>query len=189
MKKIQIVLGLVVLAMMLAACSEKKKSNDIIAPRIVKPELKEPIRMQEYTDSRDVEWMGKDYHVTIVRQPLDSLPKVKDENGQEFVDNVFRVVVARGDGSVFFDRTFTKSSVASLLDNHYRNAGVFEGLVFDRVEGNNLIFAASVGLPQTDEYIPMIISLSRTGELQMVRDSEMDTSGKNPQTTAPSEDI
>ena len=43
-------LGLV----LLASCGEKKKSEDIIAQRVIKVKPKAPVKMQEYNDERDV---------------------------------------------------------------------------------------------------------------------------------------
>ena len=53
----------------LAACGEKKKSTDIITQRVEKVTPQTPERMQEYNDSRDVAWIGKQYKVTVHRQP------------------------------------------------------------------------------------------------------------------------
>jgi len=168
--------ALMAVAVVMAACGEKKKSENTIVETIETPKVQSPVRMQDYTDERDVDWIGKVYHVAIHRQPSDSLPMVKDETGQQFVDNVFTLSVSRADGSVFFSRVFTKKAVASYLDDDYRSTGIFEGLVFDRVDGDNLIFAASVGHPQTDEYIPLVITLTRMGDLSVKRDVDMDTS-------------
>ena len=176
MNKIHIFLMALVACVLLSACGEKKKSENIIAPRVVEAVPQEPVKMQEYTDERSVDWLGKNYHVAIHRHASDSLPMVKDETGQEFVDNVFSLAVSRADGSIFFSRTFTKKDVVNYIDENYRKAGVFEGLVFDRVDGDYLILAASVGLPQTDEYIPLVIRLSRMGQISIQRDTQMDTS-------------
>lgn len=176
MNKIHIFLMALVACVLLSACGEKKKSDNIIAPRVVEAVPQEPVKMQEYTDERSVDWLGKSYHVAIHRQACDSLPMVKDETGQEFVDNMFSLVVSRADGSIFFNRTFTKKDVVKYVDENYRKSGVFEGLVFDRAEGDDLILAASVGLPQTDEYIPLVIRLSRMGQISIQRDTQMDTS-------------
>lgn len=164
--------GMVVL---LAACGGKKKSEDIIAPRIVKIQPKDPIRMQAYLDEKKVGWIGKTYFVKISREPSDSLSIVKDDTGQKYIDNVFTLTVSRQDGSVFFSRKFTKQSVAQYLDDEFNQTGVFEGMVFDRAEGDWLVFGASVGHPQSDEYIPLIIRLSRMGDLDIKRDTEMDS--------------
>ncbi len=175
MDKYSIAVVLSGVALLLTGCAEKKKSQDIITTRVEQKVPKEPIAMQVYDDDRNVEWIGKTYHVSINRQPCDSLPIVKDELGQKFIDNVFTVAVTRSDGSVFFKRQFTKKDVAGYLNDDYRKTGIFEGFVFDRAEGDYLLFAASVGHPQTDEYIPLIIRLSRMGDLDFSIDKQMDT--------------
>ena len=68
----------------IAACSQKKKSDDIIAEKIEQPKAQDPVRLQPYTDSRDVQWIGRTYHIAINRQPSDSLPMVKDEIGHHW---------------------------------------------------------------------------------------------------------
>ena len=178
MKKPQI-LFLAVAAMLVVSCSEKKKSNDIIAPKAEQPKLQAPIRMQEYTQTKDVKWLDKNYQVEIRRVADDSLKMVKDETGQKFVDNRISLRIMRSDGSVFFSRIFTKAAFDAYLDNDYRQTGILEGLVFDKVEGANLFFAASVSHPQTDEYIPMVVSVSSQGEIGIRRDTDLDTNGGN----------
>lgn len=174
MKQFLSVALLASLVVVLAACGGKKKSEDIIAHRIVKVQPKEPVRMQPYLDEKEVEWIGKKYLVSVSRQASDSLPMVKDETGQKYVDNVFLLKVSRQDGSVFFSRTFTKKSLTQYLDDDFNKTGVFEGLVLDKAEGDFLIFGASVGHPQSDEYIPLVFKLSRMGDLSIKRDTQMD---------------
>ena len=173
----------------LVACGEKKKSADIITQRVetVKPQA--PERMQEYNDTRDVAWIGKQYKVTVHRQPGDSLPMVKDETGQKFVDNIISVSVLRADGTKFFSRNFTKSDFLNYLDEDYSKTGILEGLVFDKADGDWLEFAASVCHPHTDEYIPLVVRLSRMGELTIQRDTQMDTTGDTPEQEQSSEEI
>ena len=175
MRKLLFAAGMTALALVLAACSEKKKSDDIITQRVVEVKPSAPIKMQEYNDSRDVEWIGKTYHITVHRQPSDSLPMVEDETGQKFVDNVFKVTVSRSDGSVFFNRTFTKPFFAQYVNEDFRKTGILEGIVFDKADGDWLVFGASVGHPQTDEYMPLVMRLSRMGNLEVKLDSQMDT--------------
>jgi len=157
------------------ACSEKKKNDTIITEQVEAPQPQAPISLQPYTDSRDVPWIGRQYHIAINREPNDSLPMVKDETGQQFVDNQITVSVSRPDGSVFFSRRFTKSDFRQYIDDDYNKTGILEGLVFDKAEGDNLEFAASISHPQTDEYIPLVIKLSRMGDITIQRDSQMDT--------------
>ena len=173
----------------LVACSEKKKSTNIITQRVEKVTPQAPERMQEYNDSRDVAWIGKQYNVTVYRQPADSLPMVKDETGQKYVDNIISVRVLRADGSKFYSRNFTKSDFMKYLDEDYSKTGILEGLVFDKADGDWLEFAASVCHPHTDEYIPLVVKLSRKGELTIQRDTQMDTTGDTPQQEESSEEI
>lgn len=181
MKNVLFKVCLAAVVVTLFACGNKKKSEDIIAQRVVKVEPKAPVKMQENTDGYDVEWIGKSYHVAVHRQPADSLPKVKDETGQEYVDNIFTLVVSRGDGSIFYSHKFTKSDFAHHVPDDFRKTGILEGLVYDKSDGDWLVFAASVGRPQTDEYIPLVVRLSRMGTLEIKQDTELDTPPESEQ--------
>ena len=161
----------------LTGCKEKKQTQDIIAPRVEAVKPSGPIRMQPYNDQRDVQWLGKTYKVEVNRLPNDSLPMVTDETGQKFIDNSISLVVRRADGSVAIQKTFTKAAFESYIDAGYRKAGILEGLVFDEVDDQQLKFAASVCLPQTDEYIPLSVKIDNFGKVRIARDSQMDTNG------------
>ena len=161
----------------LTSCKQKKQTEDIIVRKTEKAKPQAPIRMQDYNQVKDVQWLDRSYQVDIRRTADDSLRMVKDETGQKFVDNRIQLKVIRQDGSVFFSRTFTKADFNDYLDDDYRATGILEGLVFDRVEGLHLIFAGSVSHPQTDEYIPLVITLSNFGDVTISRDTQMDTSG------------
>ena len=167
----------VALGTTLTGCKQKKQTEDIIVRKTETPKPQAPIRMQDYNQVKDVQWLDRSYQVDIRRMADDSLRMVKDETGQKFVDNRIQLKVIRQDGSVFFSRTFTKADFNDYLDDDYRATGILEGLVFDRVEGLHLIFAGSVSHPQTDEYIPLVITLSNFGDVAISRDTQMDTSG------------
>ncbi len=190
MKKSFYIGVLVCFAVVLANCGNKKKTDDIIAPKIVKVQLVEPQKMQEYKDEREVKWVeGRMYHVAVLRQPSDSLPMVKDENGQKYIDNVFYLTVKRNDGSVFFKRSFTKKDFVKHINADFQKTGVLEGVVFDKVDGDYLVFGASVGHPQTDEYIPLVVKLSRMGDITILQDTQLDTnSPQQEQVTTPEDE-
>lgn len=175
-KAVQIVLA-VLLTVAVTACKEKKKHDDIIATKSESPKPQEPIRMQDYRQTTDIKWLNKNYQVEVVRTPDDSLKMVKDETGQKFVDNRIAIRILRADGSVAFKRVFTKAAFQHLLNDDYQKTGILEGLVYDRVEGNNVVLAASVCHPQTDEYIPLVIKVSNFGDVAISRDTQMDTNG------------
>ena len=192
MKRTVIVLSVAVAALLMVACKDKKNNETIITQRVVKSVSTGPVRMPANTDSREVSWIGKTYNITIHRQPADSLSIVKDDMGQQYVDNVFQLTVARQDGSVFFSRRFVKNDFARQVGEDFRKTGILEGFVFDRSDGDWLEFGASVGRPQTDEYIPLKIRLSRMGELDIKIDDLLDTNsnidGQKPAADADDED-
>lgn len=181
MKKIQL-LAVLLMAVLAISCSKKKESKDIIVPTAEAVKPKAPISMQPYNQQQEVEWLDKSYQVIINRVADDSLQMVQDETGQKFVDNRITLRVIRADGSVFFKKVFTKGHFDAQLDDDYRKTGILEGLVFDKVDGNNLVFAGSVSHPQTDEYIPLVVTVSNFGNISIKRDDQMDTnSTQEPQ--------
>lgn len=169
------------MAVIAISCGKKKESKDIIVPTVEVVKPKAPISMQPYNQQQEVKWLDKSYQVFIDRVADDSLRMVQDETGQKFVDNRITLRVIRADGSVFFKKVFTKSSFDAQLDNDYRQTGILEGLVFDKVDGNNLIFAGSVCHPQTDEYIPLVVTVSNFGNVTIKRDDQMDTNSTQEQ--------
>ena len=180
MKKIQL-LAAFLLAVLVISCGKKKESKDIIVPTVEEVKPKAPISMQPYDQKQEIEWLDKSYQVIINRVADDSLRMVQDETGQKFIDNRITLRVIRADGSVFFKKVFTKSNFDAQLDDDYRQTGILEGLVFDKVDGNNLIFAGSVSHPQTDEYIPLVVTVSNFGNVTIKRDDQMDTNSTQEQ--------
>ena len=171
MTTVRNILTVAVIAMTVAACSEKKKNDVIITTEIEKKAPAAPVKMQDYTQSKTIEWLGNEYTCEVVRTADDSLSVVKDDGGQKYIDNTIRLVIYRKDGSVFFQRNFTKASFDKCLDDDYRKTGILEGFVFDRVDNQELRFAASVSHPQTDEYIPLVVKISRMGAVSISRDT------------------
>ena len=168
------VMALAFVGLITTSCGKKKQHDDIIVQETETPKPQAPIRMQDYKDVKDVQWLGKQYQVEVTRTASDSLAMVKDETGQQFVDNRIVLKVIRQDGTVFCTKTFTKSAFNACLDDDYRKTGILEGFVFDKAEGNQLFFAASVCHPQTDEYIPMVVTVSNFGEVGIAKDQQME---------------
>ena len=176
MNRFSIVL-LAVLSLMMMSCKEKKTPTVIIAPKPVQEVRKDPSRMQEINQEMNVDWIGKTYKVVIRRVSDESLQMVQDESGTKYFDNVITLKVIRPDGTEFFSRTFKKDDFSNYLDEKTRKNGALLGIVLDRAEGDNLIFAASVGSPDrlSDEYVPMVMTLSRMGNVSIKNDTELDT--------------
>ena len=167
-------MALAFVGLITVSCGKKKQHDDIIVQETETPQPQGPIRMQDYKDVKDIQWLGKQYHIEVTRTADDSLKLVKDETGQQFVDNRITLRVIRTDGSIFCTKTFTKSAFDGCLDDDYRKTGILEGFVFDKAEGNQLFFAASVCHPQTDEYIPMVVTVSNFGDVGITKDQQME---------------
>jgi len=165
--------------MMLApSCKEKKQSNDIIATKYVPKKLQGPISMPVDVRTNDVAWMGKNYHVSITRMAVDSLPMVKDDIGQQYVDNKITLSIMRSDSTLFMKKVFTKASFASYLDENYRKKAVLGSMIFNEVDGSELEFAVTVSLPDSeDEFIPLQLTVNSQGGISIERDTDLDTSG------------
>lgn len=165
---------------MLTACKKTTNTNtDIITTDYEMPEPQAPIKMAEERSENVVKWGEKNYTVTIVRTPVDSLAMVTNEYGQEYVDNVIHVTISRSDGSTFFNRTFTKSSFASSLSEDYRRDGLLTDIRFYEADSGTLTFIACVNYPQAmdDEASILELTIDREGNYRAHRNDSYDMRG------------
>ncbi len=178
MKKIFTVIIIGTMAMTLQSCKEKEKKSNIIIAKKPEAQVARPTQhMSEYTDSRQTDWVGSTYTVEVKRISDTSLPVVEQEDHTKYYDNKISVRVIRKDGSVFFQREFTKSDFKPYLDQNTLKHGVLLGVVFDKAEGDNLLFGGSVGSPDvtSDEYVPFTVKLSRMGNVNITQTTIMET--------------
>ena len=170
-------------AAMLTACQEKKESTVIIAPKPEPVKPSGPILMQDMKAENSVEWIGKTYKVIVNRKVDRELPMVEVEPGKKAYDNRISLTIVRPDGTEFFNKEYTKAAFMNCLDESTKKNGVLLGIVLDRADGDNLIFAASVGSPDvlSDEFIPMVLTVGRMGDVGIKRDTTMDTSNDQEQ--------
>ena len=177
MRKVFISVVAVLCLLTATSCGKKKQTDTIITKKQVEKKVEAtPQTTGDYDQSREVEWAGGVYQVAVSRTSDESLPVVDDGTGIKYYDNRINVKVTRQDGSEFFNRTFTKNDFAHLVEKEYREHSVLLGVVFDKADGDNLLFAASIGSPDrlSDEYVPMIVTLSRTGSVSMKKGALLD---------------
>ena len=163
---------------LMVSCAEKKKSKIIIAPKPVEQVTNKPTQeMSGYEQARDVEWLGNHYKVVVKREADHELPIIQLDKTTKYYDNKITIRILRSDGTEFFNRTFTKTAFESYLDKQTKSMGALLGIVFDKAEGNNLCFAASVGSPDitSDEYLPLVLRISRMGAVSISNDQVLDT--------------
>ena len=103
------------------------------------------------------------------RHTSDSLSVVTDNNGKRYRNNVIKMKITRADGSVFFEKNFTKNLFDSYVDEAYLSKNVILGLVFNDADASGLHFLGSVGSPDelSEEYIPFIVTISRMGDVSV----------------------
>lgn len=159
-----------------SSCKKEQKSSDIIVKKQVAKVDKGIQKMAEKNIKRDVEWIGATYKICIECKADTSLRLAVDESGNKYYDNRVRLSIRRPDGSEFFDRTFTKADFAQYVEGANKE-GALLGIVFDNAETDCLRFAASVGSPDrmSDEYVPLVLMVSRTGGVMISKDTKLDT--------------
>lgn len=183
-----------ILAGMMVSCKEKQPTNDIIISKPVeKPKPKAIEKMGDYDQTIEVPWVGSTYRVVVERKADTSLPVVDDGAGNKYYDNTISVRIIRQDNSEFFNRTFSKQDFISYVDDIYKKNSALLGIVLDKAEGDYVRFAASVGSPDknSDEYVPLVMKISRFGDVSISKDTQMDTVGDEqpaPKGTEPAVD-
>ena len=76
------------------------------------------------------QFRGKPCEAQVFRTPDETLPRVKDEEGNEYVDNRITLRIT-SQGKTLVDRTFTKDNFASVVEQRFLQHSIFEGLVYD----------------------------------------------------------
>lgn len=181
MKGIYTFVVLALVSFVAVSCSEKKKTTDIIASKPVVKASVAPTKMQGYEHTETVSWTGSDFKIQIKRSVDEGASLFTDDNGSKCYENKASLRILRSDGSEFFNKEFTKASFSSCVDNAYLQKSTLLGIAYDRTENDNLIFVASVGCPDqlSDDFIPVILTLSKSGTLSMKKGEDLDTSN-NP---------
>lgn len=178
MKKSAITLIVAALATItIVSCKEKKTSEHIITTKPVEEAKKPTQEIGNYDMTTPVDWVGSTYQVVVERKADHSLPLADDGQGNKYFDNRISLKILRKDGSVFFSRVFTKNDFSRYVDALYQKNSALLGIVLDRAETDHLIFAASVGSPDkmSDEYVPLVMKISRFGDVSICKDTQMDT--------------
>ena len=161
--------------MMLGACKEKKKQEDIITTKYVPKRPQAPIAMNDEHLSDTVRWKNSVYYVKIDRTASDSLPMLSDEIGQKYKDNYVTLTVLRSDQSVFFHKKFSKSTFASYLNADYQRNGLLSSMRFNEVDNGELEFSVAIAHPDAldDEYLPLELTINAQQGMAIKVDNDM----------------
>lgn len=134
-------------------------------------------RMQVLRTEMKIESGGRNYTLFVERAPSDSLPRVHTDMGT-FADNRILVRITREGGKRIFNKVFTKSSFATYVNEKNLRSFVLEGVVIDeektKASRGNIMLASSIGYPQTDLYIPFIITVTPEGKMSIAKNEDLD---------------
>ena len=159
----------------LSACSSQNKKEKDDAQALMQDSVKAagPQRMQVSDVKATFNYQGKEYQSSVLRQPDESLPIVKNEQGEKFIDNRITLRLTCG-GKQIVDRVFTKENFASLVDAKFMQYAILEGLVYDQTTPQGIIYAASVCYPQSDLYVPIRLTITSDGKISMAKEELME---------------
>lgn len=174
MKNVVCILGCVAV-LFFAACSSQKKNEKDDVQILMRDSMDAggPQRMQISDAKTTITYKGKEYHSSVLRRPDDNLPVVKNEQGEQFVDNRITLRLTCG-GRQVVDKSFTKESFASLVDAKFMRYAILEGLVYDKTTPQGIVYAASICYPQTDLYVPLRLTVAADGKIAMAKEELME---------------
>ena len=169
---------------MLSSCGGSISKNDSPTSEIQPAEkevLKAPQFMQDSDITVPVTVGDREFQSNVVRRPDNNLPMVSNEQGQKYVDNRITLTLREG-GRLVVSKEFTKSDFMGFLDAGFQRHAILEGLVFDKVEGRNILYAASVAYPESDLYVPFQITITPSGSISIEKSDVMDEYEATPDT-------
>lgn len=179
-RKVFLITPLAIFIFLLTACSGKKvNSKTSVQERVFQLKTDTTTgftRMQPSSSMGDVVCKGEKYHYEVERIPCDSLPMIKDEQGNVFVDNLVRLTITRNENKKIISKVFTKKTFMNEVPSIFMKDAILEGFVFyeERTsDTDGLVFAASVCMPQTDLFYPLIVTVSLDGEVRIESDDIM----------------
>ncbi|WP_294618872.1 DUF4738 domain-containing protein [uncultured Bacteroides sp.] len=165
---VYVVFGIV--ALFAVSCTlQDKNGNDVQILMKDSAVISAPQRMQVSDTKVTITYKGKEYRSSVVRRPDESLPIIKSEQGERFVDNSIALRITC-DGKPIVDKVFTKNSFASLVETRFMKYAILEGLVYDKTTPQGIVYAASICYPQTDLYIPFILTVSADGRISVTKE-------------------
>ena len=175
MKNIYLIMTLALV--LLTSCGGGSSNAGLFGRSEAQPSEEEapkgPQSMQDSDITVPVQVGSREFQSNVVRRPDSNLPMVSNEQGQKFVDNRITLRLLEGGKSVV-NREFTKADFAPFLDAGFQRNAILEGLVFDKVEGGHILYAASVAYPESDLYIPFQITVTTSGSISILKSDVMD---------------
>ncbi len=175
MKKTMTYCLMLLVAIAVASCKDKKKDDLIIVSKPAAEQKQETRSTGGMQQEKTVSWAGARYTVKLSLKADPTLDKATD-GVADYYDNRATLTILRPDGTTFLERSFTKADFKNYVDNAFYKDGALLAIVFDKVEAGNLKFAVTVGNPDkaSDEFVPLELSVSPTGGVTIKKIEDVD---------------
>ena len=112
---------------------------------------------------------GKEYTSLITRQPDEEQPFIKNQQGDMFVDNSITLNITNANKTIV-NKRFTKKDFVSLIENRFMKHAILESLIYNGTTSEGFVYIASVSYPQSDLYVPIKLTISPEGNIQMTKE-------------------
>lgn len=155
--------------LIIVGCKEKKEEKVILTNRPVEVVKNDTIKMEDVSNATSIKWRGAEYKINIKRSCDCSLAITEDEDENKYYDNRVVLKIEHTNGSVFLEKQFVKADFKNIVSEDFFDKKALVGFVFDKVDGNNLRFAASIGSPDkfSDDFIPFDVLVTPSGEVSL----------------------
>lgn len=173
------VLAILLNATLLSGCGNKNDHSDAADSTSVGSAKDEPQESQPAmtrTDTLNI--AGTTYYLSLQRKPAHDLPRVSDENGQEYYDNAVQVALRSVGGDTLYAHHFTRADFADFMQGS--EGCVFDGMACyrEKLSPGHLVLTAQMSQPYTGEGQAFIVDVAiASRNFSVVRDDEQDTNG------------
>ncbi len=165
----------VALSLVMASCSKKKETGTIITKIETTKVSRQVLSTGDNETTKEFQWNGEACNAVVAVKADKDAAVVKDGDGNKYYDNRVTLTV-NGAGGQIFKREFTKGDFKEYINTDYLkpSKSTLLGIRFNRVEGGNAMFVATVGSPDdmADEFMLVGISISKAGGMSMSRIQE-----------------
>lgn len=176
MKKLTVLFllsGFFALGNPLSSCSsgtDKTKTTNADSLRILMKATagskENAIHMPQSEVTNHIQFQGKTCEIQVSRIPDESLPIIQNEQGDKFIDNRITIRI-NSQGQPILNQSFTKANFSSILNGRFLKEAILEGIVYDTIDSDHILFAASVSYPESDLYVPIRLSVKSNGKISI----------------------
>jgi hypothetical protein len=175
---------LVLALALLAGCGSQAKQQP--AERIVETQDTATgiFTLRELHVADSIMLADKTYKYQFDFTPCDSLRPVRNQQGDDYYDNMVTLKVTQ-DGRTVTERTFTKQSFSELVPHDFMQYSALVGFTYDYTKmdaSDALYFIATVGDPDetADMAFPIELRITPSGSLTLEKAVDLDTEPISP---------